>query len=263
MASTTQDSTIPSSSLASKFQRLNGSRAIARVLRWDTARALAECPLCEQPHEHPISFFPSGDERELQRRSNSPYTFRGLEPAAMWFFVAPCHTAGYTYRLIFPFEKHDAVERLSWEIRTSTSEKNEDSQFEYFITVGFRKSELNALPQPNHLNHRSSPRDHFENISIKDHAFPSGNDGEESRMSSALTRDSLKFKTGANGKGDRWGCVHDYATCPHFNHDLRIEGTLGSSRLSLEVAHDNRTNVQELLRLGADVNAGDTEAVHP
>ncbi|KAK1511073.1 uncharacterized protein CCOS01_14835 [Colletotrichum costaricense] len=154
MASTTQKSAIPSSSLASKFQRLNGSRAIARVLRWNTTWALAECPFCEQPHEHSISFFPSADESLRQPMSNSPDTFRGLEPATMWFFVAPCHTAGYAYRLVFPFEKHDAC----------------------FETVVFRKYGLNALPESSRLDHRISVTDRSETIGVKDHAIPSGNE---------------------------------------------------------------------------------------
>ncbi|KAG7039473.1 ankyrin repeat protein [Colletotrichum scovillei] len=181
----------------------------------------------------------------------------------MWFFIAPCHTAGYAYRLIFPFEKHDAVRRLSWEIKTSTSEKNEDSYFQCFETVGFRKSGLKALPESSRLGHRISVTDRFENFSVKDHAILSGNERQENGIGPARTRVSLKLGTEASEKEDRWGCGHDYATCPHFNHDLRIEGTLGSSRLSIEVAHGNRTNVQELLRLGADVNAGDNRGRTP
>ncbi|KAK1479158.1 ankyrin repeat protein [Colletotrichum tamarilloi] len=181
----------------------------------------------------------------------------------MWFFVAPCHTAGYAYRLVFPFEKHDAVRWLSWEIKTSTSEKNEESHFQCFETVGFRKFGLNAPPESSRLDHRISVTDRFENISVKDHAIPSGNERQENGIGPVRTRGSLKLDTEASEKEDRWGCVHDYATCPHFNHDLRIEGTLGSSRLSIDVAHGNRTNVQELLRLGADVNAGDNRGRTP
>lgn len=164
---------------------------------------------------------------------------------------------------MFPFEKHDAVRRLSWEIKTSTSGKNDDSHFECFETTGFRKLELNALPESSRFDHRISVTDRFENISIKDHAILLGNEKQENGIEPARTRDSPKLDTRASEKEDRWGCVHDYATCPHFNHDLRIEGTVGSSRLSMEVAHGNRTNVQELIRLGADVNAGDNRGRTP
>ncbi|KXH63103.1 hypothetical protein CSAL01_11070 [Colletotrichum salicis] len=153
----------------------------------------------------------------------------------MWFFIAPCITAGYTYRLVFPFEKYDAVRKLSWNIRTSQSEKTDDSHFECFETVGFQGSEVNSLPQPSRSSQSNSLVDHFESSSIEDHAVFFENERQDNVIGTAQARDLPKFGTGANEKGDRWGCVHDYATCPHFNHDLRIEGTLGSPRLSMEV----------------------------
>ncbi|KAK1479558.1 hypothetical protein CCUS01_04687 [Colletotrichum cuscutae] len=115
----------------------------------------------------------------------------------MWFFVAPCHTAGYAYRLVFPVEKNNAVRWLSWEIKTSTSEKNEGSHFQCFETVGFRKSGLNALPESSRLDHRISVTDRFENISVKDHAIPSENERQENGIGPVRTRGSLKLDTGS------------------------------------------------------------------
>ncbi|OHF04144.1 ankyrin repeat protein [Colletotrichum orchidophilum] len=258
-----EHSAFPSSASTSKLQRWNGSRAIARVLRWDTTWALVECPFCEQPHRHAISFFPNGEENLRQPKSNSPYTFHGLDSDTRWFVVAPCHHAGYTYKLVFPFEKHDAVKTLSWEIRTSASQGTDDSHFQCFETVGFRKPEVNPLLQPDQASQRDSLTDHFENISIKDQARTFADEKRDNRMTPIRTRDSPASRARVNEKGDRWGCVHDYVTCPHFNHDLRIEGTLGCSRLSIEVAHGNRTNVQDLLRIGVDVNAGDSRGRTP
>ncbi|KAF6824865.1 ankyrin repeat protein [Colletotrichum plurivorum] len=130
----------PSSNGASeKSPDHDGSLAVAIVLQWNEAEATAWCPFCLQRHKHAVKFFKYNRGGYPARSPEGRYVYAGTRSKTIRRAVAPCmgsESNPTTYRLLFPFEDDERVEKLGWEVGFSRKGPKEKFYADHFRTVG-------------------------------------------------------------------------------------------------------------------------------